>query len=171
MKKTFPIFLFFQWVLLLQAQNFYPLGAGLSNQGSINNISADPDGQHIFLQGNFNSADGQTANGMLFLNNGVSEIIPFNKNPYSLFASAVHGKEVYAALIYDGNERFEIWHWDGLQWSVIGPGMPTAQRIAAMIWFENRLWLGGTLQRIGNTMVSPLCNWDGSTWAPETADA
>lgn len=161
------------------------LGKGTTDwRGSINAMSIY--NGELYVAGTFDSLGGQPIesiakwNGSQWLPVGGG-IQPYNTMiDYSINALAVYNGELYAGGIFDtvsGIVTSNIAKWNGVNWNSVGGGIPKGIRyssdslnmwdksVYALCVFNNKLYVGGFFDSVGNTIANNIAQWDGAAWS------
>ena len=147
-----------------------PLGSGVDHV--VLSIAVAANG--LYVGGWFATAGGITVNRIAkwdgsswsALGSGIS-----GGNIPSVNAIAVVGSDVYiggAFTTAGGVNVYGIARWDGLNWN----GLPNGAGwngfvgiVQALAVSGSNLYVGGSIERIGSTLVNNIAEWNGSTWS------
>jgi hypothetical protein len=144
----------------------------------------DGSGPALYVGGSFTSADGIAANA----------IAKWDGSTFSPLDAGIGGAgdppHVYALAVFDdgsgpalfaggrfstaGSERaYCIAKWDGHTWSAIDDGISNEgqhEDVDALAVFDDgqgpALYVAGSFERAGGTVVNNIARWDGNGWAP-----
>lgn len=163
MRKLILFSLAFTTTLVLNAQTWSALGAGVNQQVNCLALYSDS----LYAGGDFTFVNGTTTsahyiakwNGTTWsplgsaLNNTVSAMITYNNELY------VGGNFTTAG----GNTAKYIARWNGTSWSSVGSGLN--QRVYSLAVYNGELYVGGDFTIAGGVPSNYIAKWNGTTWS------
>lgn len=147
------------------AQQILPMGNGMGINGDVRMVKAD---QHrLFVSGYFTSATGITTRNIAYRNvagwHGMGSGISGTANDVEFTGTDVFVGGYYTAI--DQPDVKNIGRWDGNMWHSLGNGIPSGS-ISGLAYYENKLFVVGSFEKAGDSIVNGAAIWDGSEWTP-----